>query len=141
MECILNVLHGLPTRLARDSNNIKSHIKIDAMVAHISVGSLHNLIYLIIRNSIYSITITITFARLHLYNGQRIVLLSHNIKFFVPNSPVAITYGISPCHEISRCAILANSSKIVMLCHKEVILSPAKIAHHRQKSKSGERRE
>ena len=111
------MLYGLTSRFACDGYDIKSHIKVNTMIANIGISSLHYLVYLIICNCIYGIAITIVLARLHFYYCQRIILLRHYIKFLMPKPPVTITYSIPPCHKISHRAVLTNSSKIVMLCH------------------------
>ena len=112
------MLYGLSARFTCDSNDIKTHIEVYAMIANIGIGSLHNLVYLIICNSIYGIAITIVLARLHLYYCQRIILLRHNIKFLMSNPPIAVTDSIPTRHKISYRTIFTDSTKFVMLRHE-----------------------
>ena len=70
--------------LACYGNDIKPNIEIDAMIAHISIGSLHNLTYLVICNSIYGISIAIASTRFHFHNSQRIIFLGHDVQLFIP---------------------------------------------------------
>ena len=60
-------------------NDVKSNIKVDAVIAHIGIGSLHYFSYLIVRNSLYGIAITIASTSFHLHDSQRVIFLGHDV--------------------------------------------------------------
>ena len=122
IEGILDVLNRLMPWFAGDSDNIEAYVKTDAMVTDIGIGSLHNFSNLIVGDSIHGIAITVTSAGFHLYDGQRIILLRHDVKFLMSEPPVTVTYGVATCHEIGRSTILTDLSKFIMLCHNRIIL-------------------
>ncbi len=117
MKSILDVLYGLLAWFTGYSDNIKSHVEVDTMIAYVSIGRLHDFVNLAICHGIYSISIAVASACLYLYNGKRIIFLRYDIEFLMSQSPVTVANGIPMCHEVGCCAVFAYSSEFVMLSH------------------------
>ena len=118
MESIFDVFYLLFPKFASQGDNVKPYVEINAMIAYVSIGSLYNLVDLLVGYCIYGITETIILACFYLNDGNSIILLRYDVEFLVPKSPVTVAYCISSCHEVGNRTIFTDSTKFVMLRHE-----------------------
>lgn len=124
------MLDRLITRFTSNGNDIEAHRPRNAVITYIGMGSLHQTTYLVVGDGVRRVAKAVVPACLHFHDDKYTILLSHNVNLLMPETPIAIAYGIPTSHEIGRGTVLTNLSEFIVLRHNTPFYNNCRKVRH-----------